>query len=383
ITLVLATVAIPLLLLSWVSVSKMLRKYDSDREESQERIMVSEKRFRDLTENTSDWIWETNCQLQYIYTNPVVKDILGYSADEVLGKTIYDYTPEDEIPRLRAFALELKKNPKPFYNFENRNLHKNGSIRILETSGIPVYNNTGQIIGYRGIDRDITDRKEAEKALWQEKNLLNRITETSPIGITVMDKNGVIIYANHDAVSILGLSKEKITHLSFNSLEWHITDFHGERILDDRMPFHLVRDTKKSVLNFRHAMEKPDGEKIFLSANAAPLLDADGNFEGMVSAIEDITDQVNAEIEMQRLINELQKALADVRTLSGLLPICASCKKVRDDKGYWSSVEKYIQKRSSVKFSHGYCPDCYNKYCSEHFPQEGNLPPENDNVKEI
>ena len=377
ITLVLATVAIPLLLLSWVSVSKMLRKYDSDREQFQERLMESEKRFRDLTENTSDWIWETNCQLQYIYTNPVVEDILGYSADEVLGKTIYDYTPEDEIPRLRAFALELKKNPKPFYNFENRNLHKNGSIRILETSGIPVYNNTGQIIGYRGIDRDITGRKEAEKALWQEKNLLNRITETSPIGITVMDRNGVIIYANHGAVSILGLSKEKITHLSFNSQEWHMTDFHGERILDDRMPFHLVRDTKKSVLNFRHAMEKPDGGKIFLSVNAAPLLDADGNFEGMVSAIEDITEQVKTETEMQRLIKELQTALADVRTLSGLLPICASCKKVRDDKGYWSSVEKYIQKRSSVKFSHGYCPDCYNKYCSEYF-SKGEQPPRED-----
>lgn len=65
--------------------------------------------------------------------------------------------------------------------------------------------------------------------------------------------------------------------------------------------------------------------------------------------------------ERQRLINELQKAFSEVKTLSGLLPICAQCKKIRDDKGYWNQIESYIHKHSDAKFSHGMCPDCFRK----------------------
>ena len=66
--------------------------------------------------------------------------------------------------------------------------------------------------------------------------------------------------------------------------------------------------------------------------------------------------------EREGLIRELQEALAEVRRLSGLLPICLSCKKIRDDRGYWSRVEEYIQKYSRAKFTHGYCPDCARKF---------------------
>ena len=65
-----------------------------------------------------------------------------------------------------------------------------------------------------------------------------------------------------------------------------------------------------------------------------------------------------AEVERERLIGELQRSLGEVKTLSGLLPICASCKKIRDDKGYWNQIEGYIQKHSEASFSHGMCPEC-------------------------
>jgi sigma-B regulation protein RsbU (phosphoserine phosphatase) len=76
-----------------------------------------------------------------------------------------------------------------------------------------------------------------------------------------------------------------------------------------------------------------------------------------------------AEEERERLIVELQEALAHVKTLSGLLPICMSCKKIRDDEGYWKQIEYYIQQRSEAKFSHGICPDCKTKLYPEYFPE--------------
>jgi PAS domain-containing protein len=75
----------------------------------------------------------------------------------------------------------------------------------------------------------------------------------------------------------------------------------------------------------------------------------------------DITDRKRAEEEREKLILQLQKALAEVKQLSGLLPICASCKKIRDDKGYWNQIESYIRDHSEAEFSHGICPECMKK----------------------
>jgi CheY-like chemotaxis protein len=73
------------------------------------------------------------------------------------------------------------------------------------------------------------------------------------------------------------------------------------------------------------------------------------------------------EAERERLIGELQDALSEVKRLSGLLPICASCKSIRDDKGYWQQLEKYMGEHSAVQFSHGICPDCAHKLYPELF----------------
>jgi AmiR/NasT family two-component response regulator len=83
---------------------------------------------------------------------------------------------------------------------------------------------------------------------------------------------------------------------------------------------------------------------------------------------EDLLELRRLSAELQRSNEELQAALASVRTLSGLLPICAYCKKIRDDQGYWHQVELYIQKHAEVQFTHGFCPDCCRKFYPEIFP---------------
>jgi hypothetical protein len=83
--------------------------------------------------------------------------------------------------------------------------------------------------------------------------------------------------------------------------------------------------------------------------------------EDEIVLVQEITSRRRAEKERERLIEELQVALANVRTLSGFLPICASCKKIRDDQGYWNQLEAYISSHSDALFSHGICPDCIKK----------------------
>ncbi len=88
-------------------------------------------------------------------------------------------------------------------------------------------------------------------------------------------------------------------------------------------------------------------------------------FEGIAASIGVALMRKQAEEERERLIAELQKALSEVKTLSGLLPICASCKSIRDDKGYWKQIESYIKDHSEAEFSHGICPDCIKKLYPE------------------
>ncbi|HEX7509743.1 MAG TPA: hypothetical protein VF335_00450 [Chitinivibrionales bacterium] len=97
--------------------------------------------------------------------------------------------------------------------------------------------------------------------------------------------------------------------------------------------------------------EMPYGKKV-LSITLAPFP------KGAIIATQDITDRVQAEKDRVRLITDLRRALNEVETLRSLLPICASCKKIRDDKGYWNTVEEYFGARNAVDFSHTVCPDC-------------------------
>ena len=78
----------------------------------------------------------------------------------------------------------------------------------------------------------------------------------------------------------------------------------------------------------------------------------------MVGTHTDITARKEAELEIRRLVSELGDALAKVKLLGGLLPICAHCKKIRDDQGYWTQIEAYIRDHSEAEFSHGICPEC-------------------------
>lgn len=126
-------------------------------------LRESEERFRSMVESSSDWIWEVNEQAVYTYSSPQVYDLLGYTAEEVIGKTPFDLMPPDEAARFHGRLSVIAGKRMPFRLLENANLHKDGRVVFLETSGTPIVDGQGVFRGYRGIDRDITERKMAEQ----------------------------------------------------------------------------------------------------------------------------------------------------------------------------------------------------------------------------
>ena len=135
--------------------------------EIENMLRESRQRFLSLVETTSDWIWEIDAEGVYTYSNQKVKDILGYDCHEVLGKTPFDFMPPDEAKKVIKIYRKIAKAREPFSRLENVNLHKNGREVVLESSGVPIFDEHGEYLGHRGIDRDITMRKLAEQTMEQ------------------------------------------------------------------------------------------------------------------------------------------------------------------------------------------------------------------------
>jgi len=127
---------------------------------------------------TSDWIWEVDENGCYTYASPKIYDILGYRAEEIIGKTPFDLMPAEEADRIFKIFNAITAKQHSFDCIENINLRKNGRPVVLETSGIPIFDAKGKYIGYRGIDRDITLRKQSEQELQAAHDELeNRVEE--------------------------------------------------------------------------------------------------------------------------------------------------------------------------------------------------------------
>jgi len=139
------------------------------------------------------------------------------------------------------------------------------------------------------------ERYEAAEALRGSRESLSRLIETTPAGITFVDGSGRITFANPAAERILGLSRSGIEERVYNDVRWKITDSDGGPFPEEQLPFALVQSTGKSVFGLEHAIEHPDGQRVLLSINAAPLHDPQKKFIGMVASIEDITERKQVE----------------------------------------------------------------------------------------
>jgi hypothetical protein len=163
------------------------------------------------------------------------------------------------------------------------------------------------------------------------------LIETIADGVIILDRSDRVIYANTAAQDHLGMTPEA-THVPGTV----------------RLP---VRN--RSSAPWLGEMAVPNGSATrWVDVRVDPVVDRWGDVAGRLVVTRDITVRKVLEEDRERLIGELKNALNEVHTLEDLLPICASCKKVRDDKGYWSQLDVYLRNRAAVEFTHGICPDC-------------------------
>jgi PAS domain S-box-containing protein len=205
------THAVPLLNESDETIVQLAIARDiTERKQAEEAIRASEEKFRNLVEQTSDWIWEIDNQGVFTYVSPQARDILGYELEEIIGKTTFDFMVLEEIEQFSQLLGEYIFKQEPFIRLEKTLLHKNGNRVVLETCGSPVFDRQGVLQGYRGIARDITERKRVEEALRQSEQRFRTLTEAIPQQVWTAQPDGALDYFNGRVLDYFDRSLEEM-----------------------------------------------------------------------------------------------------------------------------------------------------------------------------
>ena len=167
-----------------------LKEEIQERTQAEESLRLSEQRFRDIAESMSDWIWEVDADGVYTSSSANGTVILGYEVEEIIGKTPFDFMDSEEAQKIRPVFEEFSKQRQPISNVENWNRTKDGRLVCLLTNGIPIYDEQGEYVGYRGVDADITERKQYEEAMQRSEAKFRTLFESSSDAVMMLDENG-------------------------------------------------------------------------------------------------------------------------------------------------------------------------------------------------
>jgi hypothetical protein len=187
-------------------------------------------------------------------------------------------------------------------------------------------------------------------------DLLSLVLETLPVGVWIMDPTGRITHGN-PAGRRIWAGARYVGPEQFGEYKGWWADT-GTRIAPEEWAAARAIQKGETSIDEVVDIECFDGTRKTILNSALPLRSADGTIVGAIVINQDMSDRRRTELERDRLLARLREALGHVHTLSGLLPICAGCKKIRDDAGQWQDIESYVENRSTVEFSHGFCPDC-------------------------
>ncbi|MBI2952927.1 MAG: PAS domain S-box protein [Chloroflexi bacterium] len=296
-----------------------LEREEAECRQREEALRESERRFRGLVEVTSDWVWEVDENLIYTYVSPRVRDLLGYEPQEILGRSPFDFMLPDEAHRVAELFGPIVEQHKPFSELENVNRHKDGHLIVLETSGVPIFDDDRRFRGYRGIDRDITERKKAEEEREQLLRQLRAVNSQLAIsslqakeqaevaqrrsseleavldgiadGVFVCDKESRIVDVNKAGLKIIGLtSKEEALRPEADYLR--LLDLRhpdgrpiseNELVLSRALRGETIREFEQLARDIR------TGRDVYFMVSAAPLRDREGRIIGAVAVLTDIT----------------------------------------------------------------------------------------------
>jgi sigma-B regulation protein RsbU (phosphoserine phosphatase) len=262
----------------------------TEQKRDKEALTESEARFRHVAEMTGEWLWEQDPEGRYVYSSGAVQRILGFMPEEILGKKFVDLQPQIDDGQ----ASEPGPWPaRPFFRLVNRYRHKNGMIVFTESSGAPIFDESGRIVKWRGVDHDITEQKAFEDAL----RLRDRAMESVHVGIAISDAlepSNPNIYVNPALCRITGYTREELIGKTMRMLRGPDTDIAA--IEQIRQAIAARRDCEVTLKNYQKG-GSPFWDQMLIS----PVADETGRITNFVATHTDVTERRKAAESRQEL----------------------------------------------------------------------------------
>ena len=323
-----------------------------------------------IVESSPNAMLMTDAAGKIVLVNARTEKLFGYSRAELMGQKAEMLVPE----RLRGhppgghrgFFLDPIAHPLGAGR-DWQGLRKDGTEVPIELGLTPVKIGAGTFV--LALIIDITERKRDEAVLRHQHNLLRTLIDNLPDYIYVKDVEGRFLTANPAVARLMGVATPD--------------DLLGKRD-EDFYPEHAsaeFRADEEKVFRGEPVISKDEpnidklGQRTEILTTKVPLRDSAGNIIGLVGISRDITELKQQEqacqvalAEREKIVTELQEALSQVKTLRGLLPMCAFCHKIRNTDGQWERLEAYIIRHTEADFTHGFCPECNEKHYGVKMP---------------
>ncbi|MBU2514294.1 PAS domain S-box protein [bacterium] len=335
-----------LIILRW---NRRLRNEIAERKKLTAALSESEAVFSAVFQNSPAAITISSIKSgKYININDAVTTFTGFLHSEMINGTANDLNIW-ENPADRQQLVEKISDGETVRNKEFSFIDRNGKRKFGLISGtrIKVGNDPCVML----VTMDITDLKQTEKRLEETKERYTSLFERSLDPVIIYDLQGQLIDANLIGLELLGVTKEELSSINL----FELMDQEQQKMLIQSNEEIVQYGGQKELREYK--LRHKDGSNYWLEATGTAIYE-DGKLIAIQGLGRNITDRKKAEQEQKRLISKLLDALDNIKNLKGMLPICANCKKIRDDKGYWNQIESYIEEHSEALFSHGICPDC-------------------------
>ncbi len=323
------------------------------RKEAEEQILIEKNLSESIMSSLPGVFYAFDTEGNFLRWNENFESVAGYSAEEISSMSPSEFfeSPDKQYlsDRIKVGFSEGETDAEAFF------ISKNGKKTPYYFTGARA--DIGGKSYLLGMGIDITEQKESERKLRWSENLLKESQKLAHFGSYEWDLINNRIERSDELFRIFGLTREELGPET-NSVQMDIIHPDDKNTVQEVMEMAM---TGHNVGQIDFRIIRPDGTERVVSSNSKTILDSTGKPVKSVGYVFDITERKQTEMERERLIGELQKALENIKTLKGLLPICAECKKIRDDKGYWNQIEGYIERYSDALFSHGLCPECMDR----------------------
>lgn len=240
----------------------------------------------------------TDAEQRIEYVNPAFTQVTGYAVEEVLGKSPALLASGQTPPEVHE-GMRKALDDGQVWRGEFLNRKKNGELYWELASISPITNEEGKVTHFVSVQEDITEQKRKDEQLREREELLSRILDTVEDGIYIVDQNGKMTFANRATERITGTTHQELEQLSYNEKRWQATTLDGKPFPEDEQPYIRILRTGQPVYDVEQCIARPDGSRVIISINAAPLHDAEGKVIGEVASMTDVTARKYAEQQLR------------------------------------------------------------------------------------